>query len=629
MFLKGLKFLEHLRGDQKLHSTDTPVSSDEMSRRILAYKWKDSPLGPMGQWPACLHAAIDIMLPSQAQIVMLWGEGFIALYNDAYAPTIGDKHPRALGRPARENWGELWSDLEPLLRKVLNDGETVVAKNRPFYIERHGYPETVYFDISYSPIRDEERRVRGVFCIVNETTEQVRFEAALQASEQQLRAIFSQSAAGIAQTDLEGRFLLVNNRLCQIVGYSESELLTLKIDDIIYPGDAAENNRLFKEMAEIGQSYDMEVRYVRKHGGLVWVTSSVSALRDKFGRIQRAAAVIVDISERKRAQEVERHLAAIIASSNDAILGIDLQMKITSWNGGAERLYGYSADEIVGRSIMTLVPKDRADEEPAILRQVNAGLKVEPYETKRLRKDGRSVDVLLSVSPIHDAYGSIVGASKLAHDITERKENERLQTVLVGELNHRVKNLFATVLAIARQTLGRDATDGSEVKDFEARLGSMARAHDLLMRGTWEQAELRAVIDQSIAPFPPERFDISGPIVQMPPRAVLSLSLALHELATNAAKYGALSTAEGRVYITWSLYPDVPGRLTLRWQETGGPAVAQPSRTGFGSRLIKSLLAAELNGEVDITYRPEGVVCEVNATLQTGWNHEFSTDVDP
>ena len=109
----------------------------------------------------------------------------------------------------------------------------------------------------------------------------------------------------------------------------------------------------------------------------------------------------------------------------------------------------------------------------------------------------------------------------------------------------------------------------------------------------------------------------------------MSLSLALHELATNAAKYGALSIAEGRVSITWSLYPDVPDRLTLRWQETGGPAVAQPSRTGFGSRLIKSLLAAELNGEVDITYRPEGVVCEVNAALQAGWNQQGTTDKDP
>ncbi|WP_442892542.1 PAS domain S-box protein [Ensifer sp. CCNWLY38] len=592
-----------------------------MGRLIQSYRWDDSPLGPMEAWPPCLAAAVDIMLPAQAQIVMFWGEEFVALYNDAYAPTIGDKHPRALGRPARENWGELWSDLEPLLRRVLERGETVVAKDRPFCIERHGYPETAYFDISYSPVRDEEQTVRGVFCIVNETTERVKFDSALQANEERLRAIFSQSAAGICQMDLTGRFLLVNNRFCEIVGNSEAELLTMRMHDITFPEDVAQSARLFKTMASTGESYEIEKRYLRKDGSLVWVTSSVSALRDERGNFRQAAAVIVDITERKRAQEVERRLAAIIASSNDAILGIDLRMRITTWNAGAERLYGYSAEEMVGRSVMTLVPEDRIDEEPAILRQVSAGLKVEPYETKRLHKDGRSVEVLLSVSPIYDAYGSIVGASKLAHDITVRKEAERLQTVLVGELNHRVKNVLATVLAIARQTLGRsDRTDAGEVQTFEARLVSMARAHDLLTHGNWERAELKAIIDQAISPYSQEKFVVSGPPIQVPPRMVVSLSLALHELATNAAKYGALSTGNGRVSIMWSLQTGTPTRLTLRWQESGGPLVEQPSRKGFGSRLIQTLLAAELNGQVEISYHPTGLVCSVDAALQSGWD---------
>ena len=120
-----------------------------------------------------LKAAVSLMLPAKAQIVIFWGPELVALYNDAYAPTIGDKHPRALGRPARENWAELWDDLEPLLRRVLETGETVFAKDRPFYIERHGYPESVYFDISYSPVWDEAGKVGGVLCIVSETTERV------------------------------------------------------------------------------------------------------------------------------------------------------------------------------------------------------------------------------------------------------------------------------------------------------------------------------------------------------------------------------------------------------------------------------------------------------------------------
>jgi len=140
---------------------------------IRALDWSKTSLGPISAWPSHLKVTVSLILPAQAQIVLFWGPEFVALYNDAYAPTIGNKHPEALGRPARENWAELWDDLEPLLRRVLETGETVFAKDRPFYIERHGYPENVHFDISYSPVRDDAGKVDGVLCIVSETTERV------------------------------------------------------------------------------------------------------------------------------------------------------------------------------------------------------------------------------------------------------------------------------------------------------------------------------------------------------------------------------------------------------------------------------------------------------------------------
>lgn len=152
---------------------DFPRGGGEAAALIRSLDWSATSLGPIADWPAHLKSAVSLMLPAKAQIVLFWGPEFLALYNDAYAPTIGQKHPTALGRPARENWAELWDDLEPLLRGVLNTGETVFAKDRPFYIERHGYPETVYFDISYSPIQDELGEIGGVLCIVSETTERV------------------------------------------------------------------------------------------------------------------------------------------------------------------------------------------------------------------------------------------------------------------------------------------------------------------------------------------------------------------------------------------------------------------------------------------------------------------------
>ena len=144
-----------------------PPTGGELASLIRALDWSATSLGPIAGWPQHLRSAVTLMLPADAQIVLFWGPEFVALYNDAYAPTIGEKHPEALGRPARESWTELWDDLEPLLRRVLETGETVSAKDRPFYIERHGYPEDVYFDISYSPVRSETDEIGGVLCIVS------------------------------------------------------------------------------------------------------------------------------------------------------------------------------------------------------------------------------------------------------------------------------------------------------------------------------------------------------------------------------------------------------------------------------------------------------------------------------
>jgi two-component sensor histidine kinase len=176
-----------------------PFDGGELGALMRALDWSKTSLGPIAAWPAHLRSAVSLMLPAQAQIVLFWGPDFVALYNDAYASTIGDKHPRALGRPAQENWTELWDDLEPLLRRVRETGETVYAKDRPFYIERHGYPENVYFDISYSAVRDEAGTVDGVLCIVCETTERVvadeRRHLLLRETNHRLKNLFAMTEA--------------------------------------------------------------------------------------------------------------------------------------------------------------------------------------------------------------------------------------------------------------------------------------------------------------------------------------------------------------------------------------------------------------------------------------------------
>ncbi len=251
------------------------------------------------------------------------------------------------------------------------------------------------------------------------------------------------------------------------------------------------------------------------------------------------------------------------------------------------------------------------------MRQVSVGLTVEPYETARLHKDGRSVPVLLIASPIYDAYGVFVGASKLAQDISARKDAERLQSVPVGELNHRVKNLFATVLAISRQTLGHGGVNAVDMRSFEARLSSMASAHGLRTHGTWQQAELRA----NSRLHPVRRTDVRSPALQSRSlqRSFRSAWRLMNsprmQPSTAHLRYRAASRSLGQ----YKLGPGLP-RMDHAMRGNRSPPVTPPTRRGFGSRLIESLLATEPNGSVKMTYDPKGVLCEVDANLLGEWD---------
>jgi two-component sensor histidine kinase len=201
-------------------------------------------------------------------------------------------------------------------------------------------------------------------------------------------------------------------------------------------------------------------------------------------------------------------------------------------------------------------------------------------------------------------------------DITERKRAEERQQLLIHELNHRVKNTLATVQSIAAQTFRKPEDIEEATRRFEARLIALARAHDVLTRENWEAASLAEIVAQAIEPFAVpgvERFVVSGPELRLKPKGALALAMALQELATNAAKYGALSNGSGRVEIRWE---SEGGRMRLRWTERGGPPVLHPIRRGFGTRLIERTLAQDLDAEVSVSFESEGVVCAVAAPLE-------------
>jgi PAS domain S-box-containing protein len=238
--------------------------------------------------------------------------------------------------------------------------------------------------------------------------------------------MFEQTRGGIAQMDLKGRFLLVNDRYCEIVGRSREELMDLHMQDITHPEDLPDHTAQFAALAGgRGPNFVVEKRYVRPDGSHVWVQNQISAIHSPQGEIHCIAAAVTDITERKQAEEVRGRLAAIVESSDDAIVGKDLNGIIRSWNSGAERLFGYTAQEAIGQPITILISPDHADEEPSILERIRRGERIEHYETVRLRKDGTPVDISLTVSPIVDERGRVAGASKIARDITERQRMEQ------------------------------------------------------------------------------------------------------------------------------------------------------------------------------------------------------------
>jgi two-component sensor histidine kinase len=243
------------------------------------------------------------------------------------------------------------------------------------------------------------------------------------------------------------------------------------------------------------------------------------------------------------------------------------------------------------------------------------------------RPDGTLIHLEVSSTPMRWAGGEAFAVSAF-YDITERKHAEDHQRLLINELNHRVKNTLATVQSIAAQSLRavEAADDGGPVARaraaFEDRLFALARAHDVLTRGQWESAALADIVGEAVAPHRgstagADRFAIDGPPLRAAPKMALSLSMALHELATNAVKYGALSGPGGRVVVGWTLPgSDAGRRMRLEWREEGGPAVTPPVRKGFGTRLIEQGLARELGGTVELVYDRAGLRCLIDVPLE-------------
>jgi PAS domain S-box-containing protein len=443
----------------------------------------------------------------------------------------------------------------------------------------------------------------------------------LAAAGAKFEAIFNQSGIFAGIIDLNGSLREVNNLAVEWCGYTRAQVLDRPFWDTPWWRGSDEIKgriRVATDQAASGLVFREELRYWVADGSERIVDFAMHPILDAAGTVMFLHPTGIDITERKQfeaalleSEQRLRWLASIVESSDDAIVSKNLDGVITSWNRGAERIFGYTPEEAVGRPITIVIPQDRQDEERTILTRIRRGERIEHFETVRQRKHGSLIVVSLTVSPVRDAGGKIVGASKIARDITEQKRSQEQIAILAREAEHRSKNLLANVQATVK--LSQSETTEGLKEAIEGRIRALANVHSLFVETRWIGAELSTVARQELAPYSRQgetaRVRIDGPQVLLKPDIAQTIAVILHELATNATKYGALSTAQGVVELTWSHETD--GRLLLCWTETGGPVVRTPTKLGFGTRVIKGMIG-QFKGTTRFDWRAGGLVCEID-----------------
>ncbi|MFE1597289.1 sensor histidine kinase [Methylobacterium sp. ID0610] len=450
--------------------------------------------------------------------------------------------------------------------------------------------------------------------------EQSRALVALRESEARFRHMADSAPALIWMTDETGETTFVNMHFEYMFGRRVGALAGERWKEIVHPEDVAAFETTFRSAFAARRPFRAETRVVDRHGIVRWLLCEGVPRLDDRQRFLGYTGCNVDITEVKLAEaalrESEERLRLALAAGQLGTWEIDLAT-------GQNRLSARSV-EITGPPptregwIGTVHPADRPSLDAAFAALV-AGEGEYRTEFRVRGEDGALRWVSAEAMVQRDASDRPRRVIGIHQDVTERRRSEDHLRLLIHELNHRVKNTLATVQSIAMQSLrllhGREASSAREA--FVARLIALARAHDVLTRESWEGADLGEVVAGATAPLEGPhgrraRFRVEGPPLRLPPRMALSIAMALHELGTNAVKYGALSTVEGQVSISWSI---AEGELRLSWRESGGPPVTAPERTGFGSRLIGQSLARELAGSVSLDYAREGVVCTIRAPL--------------
>jgi PAS domain S-box-containing protein len=476
--------------------------------RVHNFDWAATPLGPSKNWSPSLKWSVEVILASGFPMSIRWGPDLIMIYNDAYAGLIGGRHPRALGKPLREIWPEIYGELGPLNQAILRgERDGFFAEDHPWPVRRYGVREEARFTISYSPVPDPSapNGIGGVLATVLETTKRVRNEKTLRVLTERLETevehrtrerdrIWKVSEDLLGVGNFDGYFLSINPAWTNLLGWSEEEIKSLHVSELRHPGDAPGAIAARARLARGVPTVHMENRFRHRDGGWRWISWTLTA---DSGLIYISGRHISSEKQTAAAlRESDRQFRALVAGVTDyALYMLDPTGIVSSWNAGAERIKGYSAEEIIGRHFSQFyTPADREAGLPNRSLSIAAATGKFEAEALRMRKDGSLFWANVVIDAIYDDSGKLIGFAKITRDVTERRnaqealdrahqqlaQAQKMEALgqLTGGVAHDFNNLLMVVSGQA-QTLKRRMTDQKNVRSLEAILTAASRGETL------------------------------------------------------------------------------------------------------------------------------------------------------
>lgn len=610
-------------------NTSSPVwrpGQGEMAECIRAHDWAATPLGSIEHWSPRLKLAVEMVLANPLVASLVCGPDHILIYNDAAAALYGAHHPAALGQPLPKAFPAGWVTVETLYRRAFA-GEVVQVHGQPLDTRGDGNPQADAFDAILTPVREEAGHVAYVHMVGTEIGRRTRAETALRASDEQLAAIFGNAAVGLSELAQDGRFLRANNELCRILGRTRDEVLRLTVMDVTYPDDVPPSLKAVSEALRTDQPASLDKRYMRPDSTFVWANSRVQPLHHGPDQPSTLLAVTADLTDRHGAEERLRESEERFRALASLVPVILWRSDASGTNFSENRSFLDYTGQLTGEvDDFGWLEPIHAHDRKAARELFRSGIESRQPISMQLRlrgRDGQYRWFLARQVPIFDAQGQVTEWFGAAMDIHELRELQERQAVMVGELQHRTRNLITVVRAIAQKTMAQTGPTETFCEQFNDRLSALARVQGLLSRSDQEPITLRGLIRTELDAFGvsamQNRVALEGPRVVLRKASVQTLALALHELATNAHKYGALASAQGELWVSWDTYTAKAGeqRLSLLWLEEGirKPEGQSAVQRGYGRELIEKALPYALKAHTSYELGEDELRCSIDLPL--------------